>query len=263
MSATKIKDIVLPALAKFWAKIEVQINELKENLSNLSNQMQSFENTKSNLVGSALGKALSLTSTSTWANIVSKIKGVITKLSGSTTIAADKMGWDSTNNLWCYIPVNAFYSTAHWLQLKNADVAAKIGLTAAKIVTGNTILGIAGTNKGYDAGYSAGKSATVPVFKRIESSWFGQTPKEIFSYTATASQHVYVSGAIQTYNNDFNNYATKNGTKISSVYGTDADRIAWVFECDLAKGDVLKIYTGDHYSNGTNRFDGVCVIYDK
>ena len=65
--------------------------------------------------------------------------------SGYATIASNKMGWDSSNHLWCYIPENAYYSTSYRLQLRNSDVASKIGLTAAKIVKGNTILGLAGT----------------------------------------------------------------------------------------------------------------------
>lgn len=39
------------------------------------------------------------------------------------------------------------------------QVASIIGLTADKMVVGNTVLGISGTNKGYDAGYSAGHDA--------------------------------------------------------------------------------------------------------
>ena len=65
--------------------------------------------------------------------------------SGYSTIASNKMGWDSSNHLWCYIPANAYYSTSYWLQLRNSDVASKIGLTAAKILENNTILGITGT----------------------------------------------------------------------------------------------------------------------
>lgn len=43
--------------------------------------------------------------------------------------------------------------------MEYSEVASTIGLTAAKIVSGNTILGIAGTDKGYNAGYSEGQTA--------------------------------------------------------------------------------------------------------
>ena len=74
---------------------------------------------------------------------------MINNSSGYATIASNKMGWDSSNHFWCYIPENAYYSTAYWLQFKNSDVASKIGLTAEKIISGTTILGLTGTAKRY------------------------------------------------------------------------------------------------------------------
>lgn len=70
---------------------------------------------------------------------------MVNKNSGYTNIKSDKMGWDATNHLWCYIPLNAYYTTAHWLRLASDLVASKIGLTAAKLAKGVSILGITGT----------------------------------------------------------------------------------------------------------------------
>ena len=39
--------------------------------------MESFENTKSSITGSALGKALSMTSSTSWNDVITKIKGVV------------------------------------------------------------------------------------------------------------------------------------------------------------------------------------------
>ena len=69
MSMTRIKDVVLPALEKFWAKIEVKLNELNEKLD-------SFEQTKSDIVGSGLGTALGMSTSIKWTDLVTKIKSV-------------------------------------------------------------------------------------------------------------------------------------------------------------------------------------------
>ena len=52
-----------------------------------------------------------------------------------------------------YLPGNTL------IALDYSKVASAIGLTGNKIVAGNTILGVAGTDKGYNNGYNAGYSA--------------------------------------------------------------------------------------------------------
>ena len=68
-----------------------------DKITSLTGQITSFENTKSEIVGSGLGTALSLTASTTWANIVSKIKaitnrgawnGSITTSGGNVTVPA-------------------------------------------------------------------------------------------------------------------------------------------------------------------------------
>lgn len=157
MSATKIKDIVLPALAKFWAKIEVQINELKDNITVLQTKMQSFENTKSEIVGSGLGTALSLTASTTWANIVSKIKAIVNR--GAWT------GSISTSGGSVSVPVGYHNGSG---KVTGPTLAALVGTNvnlanAANLLSGYTAYGkngtkYTGTNKGYDAGVTAGKT---------------------------------------------------------------------------------------------------------
>ena len=52
------------------------INEQNVNITSLTKQITSFENTKSDIVGSALGKALGMSTSSKWADIVADIEGV-------------------------------------------------------------------------------------------------------------------------------------------------------------------------------------------
>ncbi|HAU87202.1 MAG TPA: hypothetical protein DCW90_17465, partial [Lachnospiraceae bacterium] len=49
---------------------------LQNSITSLNSKMTSFENTKSSITGSALGKALSMTSSTSWNDVITKIKGV-------------------------------------------------------------------------------------------------------------------------------------------------------------------------------------------
>ena len=72
--------------------------------------------------------------------------GSMTNNAGSEKSATGSL--DSTNKrVQLAVPANAYYSTASKLYIAYATLASLIGLTAAKIIKGNTILGIAGTAK--------------------------------------------------------------------------------------------------------------------
>lgn len=72
--------------------------------------------------------------------------GSMTNNAGSAKSATGSL--DSTNKrVQLTVPANAYYSTASKLYIAYATLASLIGLTAAKIIKGNTILGIAGTAK--------------------------------------------------------------------------------------------------------------------
>ncbi len=58
-----------------------------------------------------------------------------------------------------YVGTGGYIASNTLLAIDYATAAKTIGLTADKIVSGNTILGISGTNAGYTAGYNAGVSA--------------------------------------------------------------------------------------------------------
>ena len=114
-------------------------------------------------VGTATAENVLSGKTFTNSSTVGASGTMINKSSGYSTIASNKMGWDSSNHFWCYIPENAYYSTAYWLQFRNSDVASKIGLTAAKIVKGNTILGISGTATASKSSLTGTKTGTLPA----------------------------------------------------------------------------------------------------
>lgn len=51
----------------------------------------------------------------------------------------------ASSNVYMPIPANGYYNTSNKVYASYATMASKIGLTAAKLVKGNTVLGIAGT----------------------------------------------------------------------------------------------------------------------
>ena len=53
--------------------------ELNEDISELQGQISSFESTKSDIVSSGLGQAIGLTASSTWAQLVEKIKSIVNR----------------------------------------------------------------------------------------------------------------------------------------------------------------------------------------
>lgn len=81
-----------------------------------------------------------------------KITGTMANKSGTTQSATASL--DTTNKrVQLTLPAAGYYTTSSKVYTAYSTLASLIGLTAAKIVSGNTILGIAGTG-------SAGNGAT-------------------------------------------------------------------------------------------------------
>ena len=77
----------------------------------------------------------------------SKVTGTMTDKSGSNTAANASL--DTTNSrVKLQIPSNGYYDTGAYLYIPYATLASILGITADKIVVGNTILGITGTGYG-------------------------------------------------------------------------------------------------------------------
>ena len=91
---------------------------------------------------------------------------------------------DSTNKrLRLKMPANGYYNTNNYLYATFSSIASLIGLTAAKIVKGNTILGIAGT---------AVTGTLAPSTKYLSSTTEGNIS---YTYTATdTEEYILVSG---------------------------------------------------------------------
>ena len=101
----------------------------------------------------------------------SKVTGSITNRSTTTQHTAG--GADTQGSgLRFYIPNDGYYTTSNRIYRSNANVAADIGLTATKIVSGNTILGISGTG-GSESGGSqtmGGNTFTCGAWTQATSS---------------------------------------------------------------------------------------------
>lgn len=145
--------------------------------------------------------------------------GNMTNNAGTTKSATCSL--NTTNKrVQLTVPANAYYSTASKLYDTYANVASKIGLTAAKLVSGNTVLGIAGTAKAFPSSCTVLLSTTTQY---SSSKAFSNCPVgvimmiDVYGYSGT----VTVSGMtvikqtnsnIAQYNTSFVVGVTKSST---------------------------------------------------
>ena len=122
----------------------------------------------------------------------------MTNNSGTTKSATCSL--DTTNKrVQLTIPANAYYNTSAKLYATYATVASKIGLTAAKIVKGNTILGIAGTAKAAAISQSGtltvavSPNSTSPYEIKFETAFANDSYNIIFTPTGTYKDYLTVS----------------------------------------------------------------------
>ena len=138
-----LKDIV-SLLNKKVNKDEYDtaISQLNGDISTLSGKISSFNGTKSDIVSSGLGKAIGLTSSSTWANIVNAIKGIANRGTnqyaggvgqGTDYIALNKIP------VGYYGPANGSWSPEIRTAKSNFGTA-----TAAQVLSGATFTSTAG-----------------------------------------------------------------------------------------------------------------------
>ena len=118
-------------------------DQQNEDIGNLQNQMASFESTKSEIVSSGLGRAIGLTVSSTWAQIVAKIKAIVNR---------GALNWSGSNTTY---GVPAGYYSGGTLDSRpsyNAGVAA----ADARVNIGSA---------SYTSGYNAGVTAKTTQYK--------------------------------------------------------------------------------------------------
>lgn len=77
----------------------------------------------------------------------SKVTGTMTNKSGSSSTGTVSV--DTTNKIISIkIPVNGYYNTSSYITCTYATMASILGITADKIVSGQTICGVVGTGTG-------------------------------------------------------------------------------------------------------------------
>ena len=183
----------------------VSVNNVRSALDNLISKYNSFNDAKSVIVSSALGKALSLTNTSTWSNVIDSIKSITTKVSESTAITTSgKFGFDTKYGPWVYIPVNAYYKTGHWLNIPWSTFKGLCGTAAAGHIL-----------SGYTATSQNGIKISGSMVNRGNLNWSGSNT------THSVSAGYYSGGTLDSrpsYNNGYN--AGRNqGKKDTGTYG--------------------------------------------
>lgn len=98
------------------------------------------------LVLSGNATAANVLASKTFYNTDAKTKETGAMTDNSSTTKSGTISLDTTNKrVQLAVPANGYYNTSSKLYQTYANVASKIGLTAAKLVSGNTVLGIAGT----------------------------------------------------------------------------------------------------------------------
>ena len=142
---------------------------LQNSITTLNSKVQSFENTKSDLVSSALGKALGMTSTYTWAQVVSKIKGVANKGSYSKTFTPSTSKQTASSGA-------GYYSS---ISLTCNAVSLSGNATAAQVLTGKTF---------YNTTLSK-VTGTIPIINK--QATYGSAPT---NGVYTTSDVIYSSG---------------------------------------------------------------------
>lgn len=190
----------------------------------LSNKIQSFEDTKSEIASSGLGVALGLAISNTWAQIVAKLKTVVNRGAVNATI--------STSGGSYTIP-EGFHNGSG--KVTGPTLAKLVGSnvtlnSASSLLSGVTAYGkdgtkYTGTNDGYSAGYSAGQASMPKLYKKtinvtttltsytldISPTWIigWSSNGYVYYYTKTMSAPRYNFGAGSS-----SAYWTVSGNKI-------------------------------------------------
>lgn len=194
--------------------------------SQLNEKLDSFESTKSDLVSSWLGQKLSLTASSTWANIVSAIKGVslsgnagtgqvlanytfykdnLTKQTGTIPVRGN-LNWSDSNTT--YSVPSGYYSggTLDSRPSYNAGVTAADNRANTNSVNYQT---------GYNAGVAAGKS-TISKLTEVAAGTLAVNNSASVSYTVTTAGYYLLVGTSNRYSATFTN--TSSATLLTDYY---------------------------------------------
>lgn len=142
--------------------------------------MTSFESTKNDIVDSDLGKAVGMSTDTTWTNIVAKIKAIATIITGKQSVTTTgKYGIDTTYGAWVYIPTPGYYSIDHCLNVPWDTLKSSLGTaTAADVYTGKTFTSQNGTKvTGTMPGFTEGGHSSA-----LEGKWGINTSSGAWMY---------------------------------------------------------------------------------
>lgn len=250
------------------AEVRVEVAELKktvskqnDNIGNLQTKMSSFESAKDKIISSALGKALGMTTSTLLADVATKIAAVIDRSSTIQTATTST----ANQNASCFrtsgtnievIPARGFWNSWDWAKSCIRVTAASLGITSAKIVKGNTILGIAGTDAGYAAGVIAGKTSYSIVPFSVDTS--GKLEISTTVTTPAGKTRAIVVAAAMVTNHAMNGGITCTGGGSTINQGTlmnitDANGFCIYYrDCNVSSGNALVIKASN--TGSTHRF---------
>lgn len=203
------------------------------------------------LAGKVFGSGGSAKTTGTMLDQSNAIRTITTDTSDRVKGAFQKNG----NDIWI-APGNGYWGNWDWsksrLTIPGSHLASAIGLTAAKLVAGNTVLGVVGTGKGnlgayYGSSYPGGSNGgtavdvvSVSSTSRITAnSWQKCTVKTAGSYRICAQ------GEASHWDGDGAWAIRKNGANLKS----GVNKMGVInFTVTCAAGDVLELYKMPRFS---------------
>lgn len=146
--------------------------------------------------------------------------GTMTNMSGTAARLATASLDAANGRLKMTIPITGYYNTGNFLYAAYSTIASLIGLTAAKLMKGSTILGITGTGPTLatktvsfqkSTSFEAGGTVIFAAAIRIEMD--GETYAEKYGHEFISAATVTYSGTVITvaetrHEGDINGYAT-------------------------------------------------------
>lgn len=202
---------------------------MRTELQSLSNKIQSFENTKSEIASSGLGSALGLAASNTWAQIVTKLKEVVNR--GAV------IGIISTSGGQYTIP-EGFHNGSGKVTgptLENLIGTNVTASSASHVLQGHTAYGkngvkLIGTNKGYDAGVASGREFVLVASQENGAVNVAYAPERfkppassyymiMFTYGAYSSSDAGLDTVFDEYTGFTYEVVKTLNTVPSSVYG--------------------------------------------
>ena len=215
-----------------------------------------------------------------WVN-GNKVTGNMPSRASSSNVTGDT-AWHYNNRIYFatdygYYPAASYgnFSNVSEKYISYSSLASVIGLSANKILEGNTILGITGTvenptnayNRGYNDGYTAGKNhqngVTITGLSSWASSGHGQRDAAVYmDYTFDVSNYntFKLSGIVQHYNYSATFTIKADGKVIYS--GPKGNNVSWNYEIDTTNYSSINI-NAYCYDSGSYTASGIKTTINK